>query len=212
MAEGSESSGTRQLEMLEERMIARMASMEREARRLRGRIRLTVVALLATVALVGVLVYRPGLLRAPGLGMAEVRTASLVLVDGSGRNRGQWSVDEEGNARLTLLDAEGRTRLRLSVLEDGSPGMSLISEEGNTRAAFGLLPDQTTTLVFADAAGVARAVLGLTGDQAANLVFADGQGVSRVGLGVDAMGMGSALLPLEDLQESEDSTAGSGGS
>jgi hypothetical protein len=211
MVEGNDSLGAR-LQTLEERVAARLTASERETRRLRGRLRLTNLAIVVLLALVGVLTYRPGWLRAPGLGMQEVRTGSLVLVDGVGRSRGQWSLDDEGNSRLTLLDDAGQVRLRLSVLEDGSPGMSLISAEGNSRAAFGLLPDQTTTLVFADASGVARAVLGLTGDQGASLVFADAQGVSKVGLGVDGTGMGSALLPLEDEVEISDSTQGPGGS
>jgi len=195
--ETSDTPEDRELRMIEDRLWARVSLVENQARALRWRLRLTGLALVAVVALIGVLVYRPELLAVRGIGVGEVRTSSLVLVDGQGRTRGQWTIDEEGNSRLFLLDQEGRTRLRLSVLEDGSPGMSLINAEGRSRAAFGLLPDETTTLVFADGAGVARAILGLSGGEAANLLLADAEGVSRLGFGVDANGAASAVLPPE---------------
>lgn len=185
---------------IEARFRSRMTTLERENQTLRSRVRMIGLGLLAALALLLAGVVRPGFLSSGAQGRAagEIRTRSLVLVDGDGLPRGQWTVDQEGNARLGMLDELGRQRLSLSVLEGGFPGMSLINAQGQRRAAFGLLPDETTSLVFADAAGVPRAVLGLTRGEAANLVFADAAGVSRIGLALDGTGLGSALLPEDE--------------
>jgi hypothetical protein len=190
---------------IEARFRSRMGTLERETSKLRSRVRIMALGLLAAVGTLAAILVRPELVSTGGDGRVagEIRARSLVLVDSDGLPRGQWTVDEEGNARLALLDERGRQRLSLSVLEGGFPGMSLINAQGQRRAAFGLLPDETTSLVFADAAGVPRAVLGLTRGEAANLVFADAAGVSRIGLALDGTGMGSALLPQDDGGESE---------
>lgn len=192
---------------IEARLRSRMNVLDNETRRLRSRVRMMGLALLAALGILAAILIRPELVSTNGQGRVagEIRTRSLVLVDVDGRPRGQWTVDEEGNARLGMLDEQGRQRLSMSVLEGGFPGMSLINAQGQRRAAFGLLPDQTTSLVFADAAGVPRAVLGLTRGEAANLVFADAGGVSRIGLSLDGAGMGSALLPDDDGSRSEGS-------
>lgn len=192
---------------VEARFHSRMNHLEMEAKKLRSRIRLMGLGLLTALGLLAAILIRPELVSTNGQGRVagELRTRSLVLVDTEGRSRGQWMVDEDGNARLGMLDEQGRQRLSMSVLEGGFPGMSLINAQGQRRAAFGLLPDETTSLVFADAAGVPRAVLGLTRGEAANLVFADAGGVSRIGLSLDGTGMGSALLPDEEESQSEGS-------
>jgi hypothetical protein len=192
---------------IEARFRSRMNHLERDANKLRSRVRMMGLALLAALGMLTAVLIRPELVSSNGQGRVagEIRTRSLVLVDVDGLPRGQWTVDEGGNVRLGMLDERGRQRLSLSVLEGGFPGMSLINAQGQRRAAFGLLPDETTSLVFADAAGVPRAVLGLTRGEAANLVFADAAGVSRIGFGLDGAGIGSALLPEGDGDQSEGS-------
>lgn len=190
----------------DEYLLNRVNAVERQARGLRRWFRLTGLALVASLGLIAVLLFRPDLLpeALTGPPSGEVRTEALVLLDPEGLVRGRWAVDDEGNTRLTMLDERGRPRLRISVLEGGFPGMSFINGDGQSRAAIGLLPDETTSLVFADAQGVPRAVLGLTRDDGANLVFADAMGVSRVGLGVDGSGTGSAFLPEPESPPEED--------
>lgn len=185
---------------IEGRFRSRLDVLDKETRKLRSRVRIMGLALLAAIGILAAILIQPELVstNAQGRVADEIRTRSLVVVDVDGRPRGQWTVDEDENARLGLLDQQGRRRLSLSVLEGGFPGMSLINGQGQRRAAFGLLPDETTSLVFADAAGVPRAVLGLTRGEAANLVFADAEGVSRIGLSLDGTGMGSALLPEDE--------------
>lgn len=185
---------------IEARFRSRMNILEKETKKIRSRVRMMGLALLAALGILAAILIQPELVSTNGQGRVagEIRTRSLVLVDLDGRPRGQWTVDEGGSVRLGMLDEQGRQRLSLSVLEGGFPGMSLINGQGQRRAAFGLLPDETTSLVFADAAGVPRAVLGLTRGEAANLVFADAEGVSRIGLTLDGTGMGSALLPEDE--------------
>lgn len=192
---------------VEARFHSRMNHLEMEAKKLRSRIRMMGLGLLAALGILAAILIQPELVSTNGQGRVadEIRTRSMVLVDTEGRSRGHWMVDDDGNARLGLLDEQGRRRLSLSVLEGGFPGMSLINAQGQRRAAFGLLADETTSLVFADAAGVPRAVLGLTRGEAANLVFADAGGVSRIGLSLDGTGMGSALLPDDEESQSEGS-------
>lgn len=129
-------------------------------------------------------------------GRGEVVSASqFVLRDSNGRDRGSWSVAEDGTARLTLFDQEGQDRMNLTVLPSGFPGMSFANQDGERRVVLGILPDETSNLVFADGKGVPRAVLGLSRAQSANLLLADQDGVSRIGLALDGAGNGSMLLP-----------------
>ena len=128
-----------------------------------------------------------------------VEAQSFRIVDADGMARGEWGIDEEGNARLSLLDERRQPRLNLTVLQSGSPGMALISDSGQRRAVLGLLPDETTTLVFADGGGIPRAVLGLTRADEANLVFADANGVTRMGMGLAGDGFGSVMMPEDTL-------------
>jgi hypothetical protein len=182
---------------IEERVRTRILALEQDADRLQSRIRLLTIGLVIALALAAVVAVNPGLLAVRGFvtGPRVVRAQQILLQDAEGKPRGDWSVDDQGNARFTLLDRQGRPRLSLAVLSGGFPGLSLINANGLRRAAFGLLPDETTSLVFADPDGVPRAVLGLTRGDAAHLVFADADGVSRVSLGVDGLGQESVILP-----------------
>jgi hypothetical protein len=190
----------------EEQLRRRILSLEREAEWLRARARLLGIGLLVTLILGAIGAFSQGI---PGMGgnngSFEMLTAEhVVLTDDQGQARGEWRLDEEGNARLGLLDRQGRTRLSLSVLSGGSPGLSLVNSNGRRRAALGLLPDESTSLVFADGAGVPRAVLGLSTGDAAQLVFADAGGVGRVALGLDEAGFGNILLPEDSVSEGGD--------
>jgi hypothetical protein len=187
----------------DEQLRRRLLSLEREAEWLRSRTRLLGIGLLVTLVLGAVGAFSRGI---PGVGGNdgdfEVLTAQrVVLTDAQDQPRGEWKIDEEGNARLGLLDRQGRTRLSLSVLSGGSPGLSLINSNGRRRAALGLLPDESTSLVFADGAGVPRAVLGLSTGDAAQLVFDDAGGVGRVALGLDEAGLGNMILPEDSVPE-----------
>lgn len=198
----------RMKEMEEDRFRHRLLALEREAESLRSRARVLTVGLVVALILgaVGGLGYALSAGMGGAVDVEVLRAQRVVLLDPGGRPRGEWVVDDEGNARLALLDHQARPRLSLSVLSGGFPGLSLINANGARRAAFGLLPDESTSLVFADAAGVPRAVLGLSRADAAHLVFADAEGVTRVGLGLEGSGQGSVILP-EDT-ESADSSGG----
>ena len=180
----------------------RFRSAERRIRQLQMRNRALTVGMVSAVALAGA-DWIPGasaLLPAPAWadepGPAEsIEAQRLVLLGPDGLPRGQWSVDESGNASLDMFDLEQRERLSISVRGEGYPGLSLSNEAGERRVALGLLPDETTTLVFADGAGIPRAVIGLLRGEAANLLLADAEGVSRIGFGLDSEGLGSVLLP-----------------
>jgi len=185
-------------EFMEERARRRYQVLEEDTRRLKRDAKLLKVGILLILTLSVTVSARPQLLglgRSGGVELITVR--HLVLEDADGTPRGEWWVDDEGNARLALHDQHGQTRLSLSVLGTGSPGLSLIDAEGKKRAALGLLPDETTNLVFADQRGIPRAVLGLNRSQATHLVFADANGSSQVALGLDGNGVGSFLVPGE---------------
>lgn len=207
MAEDRESAANvAMMRDIDERLRARMVALEREVASVRGRSRVLFLGLLVTLALLVVVAAFPDLIASTGVRAAseslEVRRLVLLGPEGRGR-RGEWSVDEDGNARLSLMDQQGRPRLNLTVLGGGFPGISLANAEGQRRAVLGLLPDETTSLVFADHAGVTRAVVGLTQQNAANLVFADANGITRIGLGLDGNGVGSVMLPEEDSIEGD---------
>ena len=182
-------------EQLDPRLRMRFAAMEQEIRRLQARSRM-----LGTGLSVALMVAAASWLIRPLFGDSGPRDGiieaqGVVLVAPDGTPRGEWSVDDAGNAQLQMFDRQERERLSLSVRSEGYPGLSLSNEAGERRVALGLLPDETTTLVFADGQGVPRAVLGLVRGEAANLLLADAEGVSRIGFGLDSGGMGSVLLP-----------------
>ncbi len=111
-------------EIEEERFRHRLLALERESERLRSRARLMGIGLVVALVLGAVGALSHGILGGGGDGMTvDVLTAQrVVLTDAQGVARGEWRVDEEGNARLGLLDRQGRTRLSFSVLSGGSPG------------------------------------------------------------------------------------------
>ena len=182
---------------IEERIRSRLVGVELVADVLRSRIRLLTIGLVVALVLSVVVAVNPGLLAVRGFvaGPRVVRAQQIILQDAEGEPRGDWSVDDEGNARFTLLDRQGRPRLSISVLSGGFPGLSLINANGLRRAAFGLLPDEGISLAFTDPDGTQRVVLGLSRGDAAQLVFADGDGVIRASLGVDGLGQEIMLLP-----------------
>ncbi|MDX1646598.1 MAG: hypothetical protein R3304_05605 [Longimicrobiales bacterium] len=176
----------------EEGLRTRLTIVESEAARLRQTLRWIWVGMAASVGLiVGIAASSGAFNDEPGV----VEATRLLLVNEEGKARGEWLIDDEGNARIVLKDQQQRDRMLLSVRTGGWPGIALVNEAGQRRVALGLLPDETTSLVFADGGGIPRAVLGLTGGESANLVLADREGVSRIGLGLDGSGMGSVLLP-----------------
>lgn len=173
----------------------RFRAAERHIRRLQMRSRVLTVGMLGAFALAGAGWITPPAW-ASGAGESDTLEARrIVLVGPNGLPRGEWSVDQDGNASLTILDLQQRERLSFSVRGEGYPGLSLSNEAGERRVALGLLPDETTSLVFADGSGVPRAVLGLLRGDAANILLADADGVSRIGFGLDSQGLGSVLLP-----------------
>jgi hypothetical protein len=187
--------GAIRMRALEDRLLARIAQLERSHRR-RGWINaLLGVGLVGSLALSGAIIFDPALVRGLTEIGSEVRAHRYVLEDDDGNVRGLWQLDEDGSVRLSIHDASSHPRMNLTVLADGAPGVSLVDEADRRRVVLGLLPDRTGTLVFADGSGVPRAVLGVAGEGSANLLFADGTGVSRVSMGLDASGEGNLTLP-----------------
>lgn len=187
----------------EKRFVLTSRKLEHRIRTLRRGVWL-LAALLVTVVAAGATVWLNPSLLTQREGRGEVVSASqFVLKDSNGRDRGSWSVLEDGTARLTLFDQEGQDRMNLTVLPSGFPGMSFANQDGERRMVLGILPDETSNLVFADGEGVPRAVLGLSRGQSANLLLADQDGVSRIGLALDGSGNGSMLLPDSLAEEGE---------
>jgi len=187
----------------ERQLMTRLLVMDREIRALRGRSRILGVGIVVALAAAVIPVLQPGLVSSlNSRGNDVLETRGIVLVDREGATRGEWSVDEAGNASLAMFDRQRGQRLTLTVRSEGFPGLSLSNAAGERRVALGLLPDETTSLVFADGAGVPRTVLGLVRGDAASLVLADAQGVSRIGLGLNGQGLGSVILPDQAVEES----------
>ena len=197
-------------EEMEHRLIARVATMERELKGLRGSNRLLGIGLLAALGLAALAVLQPEFLAVPGTS-GVVQARDFVLVGPDGQVRGRWSVADNGlNATLVMQDQQEIPRLTMTVGGDG-PGLSFADATGQNRVALGVLADETSSLVFAGRSGETRAVLGMSrterGD-AASLVLADAGGQSRIGFGVEDSGLGSVLLPDEDDGDPGDDDSG----
>ena len=179
------------------RMMARVNSLEKELKSVRAQGRLLGFGLLASLAAAVFAILNGA--QTSGGDIVEAR--QLVLLGPNGQPRGEWTVDPEGNSTFSMLDREQRPRMTLTVRNEGYPGLSLSNTAGQRRVALGLLPDETASLVFADGAGIARNVLGLVRGDAASLVLADASGTMGVGFGLDGRGIGSVILPDEELEE-----------
>jgi hypothetical protein len=187
---------------MQQRLLARVNSLEKELKGARTQGRILGVGLMASLA-AAVFAILTSMDVAGGADVIEAR--QIVLLGPDGQPRGEWAVDPEGNSTLSMLDREQRQRLTLTVRGEGYPGLSLSNTAGQRRVALGLLPDETASLVFADGGGVARNVLGLVRGDAASLVLADGNGAMGIGFGLDGRGVGSVILPDEEMDgEAED--------
>lgn len=189
--------------LLDERLRTEMARARRG--RAVGWIAL-VFALIAAVA-TGGLLYYAFYHDLPLLASPSVRAQEIVLVDGSGADRGYWRVEENGAARLVLLDGEGVPRLKLTLNADGEQALSLADENGTNRVVLGQLLDESGTLAFADGNGTTRAVLGMSAGAAASLLFADRNGGTRAALGISATGEPTFWWP--ELEEASSPQGGS---
>lgn len=208
---GSDGNEANVLREIEERVRARLSTVERQNERLQTRTRLLGLGLLVAGAILAVVAVAPDTLTVVGLRQGEslVEAHGFRLVDSNGIRRGEWWVDDDGAARLSLLDQQGRPRLNVTVLQSGSPGISLMDNSGMRRAVIGVLPDGETNIVLADVNETPRVVLGLNTQNTASLAFADADATTRLGLGLDASGMGSLMLPDSTAQPA-DSVAGDG--
>lgn len=187
---------------IEHRLMARVNSLERDLRGVRSRSRLFALGLLGSLILALLALLGGGLL--PSAASSDVlEFRRIVLLGPDGQPRGEWGVDAQGNSTLSMFDQQRRPRLTFTVRTGGDPGLSLSNTAGQRRVALGLLPDETGSLVFADGSGVPRTVLGLVRGDAASLVLADAGGVSRIGFGLDGQGIGSVMLPDEELEQIE---------
>ncbi len=189
------------MEEMGHRTMARVNALENELKSVRAQGRLLGLGLLAALA-AAVFAILNGV-QSGNSDIVEAR--QLVLLGPDGQPRGEWSVDPQGNSTFSMLDREQRPRMTLTVRSEGYPGLSLANVAGERRVALGLLPDETASLVFADGAGVARNVLGLVRGDAASLVLADANGAMGVGFGLDGRGVGSVILPDEEVEEEDPS-------
>ena len=173
---------------IERDLMHRLEAAEREIRRSR---RLSVFALVAAAAVLGlaaalVVVYaRAGF---PGTILESVEAQNFVLRDGRGTIRGILGLTSLGEPRLLLKDRTGRDRVTVALMEDGSAGLILADSLGHSRTVLGLLADETATITFADRNGRTRTVLGLAPDESSTLLFADRGGMTQSALGIDTRG------------------------
>lgn len=181
---------------LEDRLVARLSSLEGQNRSLR-RLSTLLSFLVAGSIVVGVVhVMSPSAFDFVRPGMGIVEANGFVVRDATGAVRGEWIVEEDGRVRFGLNDLTETRRASMSVRTGGSPGIALASRDGRNRLVLGVLPDESANLVFADRGGLPRTVLGVSSDESAGLTIVDAAGVRRVELGVDRAGTATVLMPV----------------
>lgn len=92
-----------------------------------------------------------------------VETEQLILRDGEGRLRGEFSTGRDRSPTLWLFDQEGVRRAELSLLPNGAPGLRLFDERETIRVDISLLEGQPTMSVR-DKTGKDRVKLVVTYD------------------------------------------------
>lgn len=190
---------------LEDRLVARISSLEGQNRALRrlSSVLGVLVGLGLIVGLVHVLSPTTLDFLRPTMGVIEAN--GFAVLDDDGVERGRWTVEEDGRVRFSLHDLSQTRRMSISVQQGGSPGLSLANRDGQTRVALGLNSDGSANFVVADRAGLPRAVLGLSAEEAAGLTIVDAAGVSRVELGVNRDGVATVLIPGQESDETGES-------
>ena len=180
---------------LEDRLVARISSLEGQNRSLR-RLSTLLSFLVAAGVVVGIVhVMSPSAFDFVRPNMGVVEANGFVVRDATGAIRGEWIVEDDGRVRFGLNDLTETRRASMSVRTGGSPGIALASREGQNRLVLGVLPDGSANLVFADQAGSPRTVLGVSSEESAGLTIVDAAGVRRVELGVDRAGTATVLMP-----------------
>ncbi|WHZ22024.1 MAG: hypothetical protein OJF47_001136 [Nitrospira sp.] len=92
-----------------------------------------------------------------------METERLILRDGAGNLRGEFSTGRDHSPTLWLFDKEGTRRAELSLLPDGTPGLRLFDERETIRIDIGLLESQPT-LSIRDKTGKDRVKVVVTQD------------------------------------------------
>jgi hypothetical protein len=135
-------------------VLSRLATLERENRRLRRWGGLLLVLGLALA----------GMAMAEGEKVAEVvKARKFVVVDDQGKERGLfWVQPATGATNLALAGRDGTFRLHLGVMPDGSPGVFLFEKDGKTnRISMVVQPDGNPGLVVHDHERRPRAALAM---------------------------------------------------
>jgi hypothetical protein len=125
-----------QLETVEQRI----GALERQNRRLRHGLGITILLAAAAVLL------------GAAQGPADIDVTRLRLFDAAGKVRGVMSVSNGGPA-LILLDDAGKPRAQMGVVADGSPAVILYDANGKPRAHLGVVKDGTPVLLLNDSDG-----------------------------------------------------------
>ena len=169
-----------------ETMIARLATLERQVRRMRQ------LGALALVVLAG------------GLGLAATYPPSIVkarmflVVDDRGKERAQLGLSTDGEALLTLLDARETHRASFGLYDGGEPYLKLAEKRGRTRVWLQAMDDardgRNTGLYVADDHARPRVTLTVDGHAAPLMTFLDDDERNRIWLGSNAKGASFVVL------------------
>jgi len=173
-------------------LLIRMASIERQNRRLR----LTILSL----GLCGLAVLLVGQTRPAETTPDRVlRARQFLAVDEAGVVRGEFGV-HDGASLLVLNDAKGKQRASLVVPPDGKPSFRLLGNDDIPRLVLkiseGERGESLAALQLVDSIGLARAVLSLARDGWPNLQL---RGEHNKAHGSMSLGVGSDGSPRVQL-------------
>ena len=135
-----------------ETLVRRLSHMERENRRWRWLVTVT-LATLAAAVIVGHLVPRK-----------VVEARRFVMRDADGRSRAELGMTTDGTSVLVLNDKDERPGVALSVLPNGPRTVSLLDENGKTRSVLTARVDGDSGLRLFDENRTHRASLDVKAD------------------------------------------------
>lgn len=90
----------------------------------------------------------------------RIETEKLIIADGDGRARIEFSIGKDGGACLELKDSTGQTRATLGLNPKGPGELSLTNRSGEKVASLGL-QDDSPVLSLYDSKGKLRVTLGV---------------------------------------------------
>jgi len=125
---------------------------------------------------------------------AEVRARRFVLIDASGKERGEFSMTPGGKPALRIWDRKATVSATVEIDPRGMPRVALQQTDGKPLIEFGVLAKEHPVFLMHDGTGVRRVGFVVADQQEVAALLYDGSGERRLRVGLDDDGNPQLVL------------------